>query len=293
MSHPLFEIVTTTAGAVSIRNKKLNEIMHNPVGPMREANELYIEQSNLKWHLTQDLTTELVIYDVGLGAAANAIATLQAVKNSQRPVRLVSFEIDLELLRFALEHSTQLGYLSGYEDIVKTILADRYYEHENIKWQLHHGDFLDCIEDVNHKCHLIYYDPYSPKVNEAMWTTECFTKLRAKCQPRAMFYNYSQATAIRAALLEAGFYVGFGKATGLKNHTTQAATMLKDLKSPLDQRWLERWTRSDSQLPIGCQDASRLKNFILNHEQFTWPFNLGASAQNNWANRSLSRGLLK
>jgi tRNA U34 5-methylaminomethyl-2-thiouridine-forming methyltransferase MnmC len=274
MTNPLFEIVTTTTGAISIRHKKINEIMHNPVGPWRESNQLYIEQSNLKTLLAEDLKTELVVYDVGLGAAANAIATLHAALTTgtksflQRPLRIVSFEIDLSLLEFALEHSHELGYLDGYENVIRTILDKKYYETENIIWELHVGDFLETINNVKSLCHLIYYDPYSPKMNEAMWTTACFRKLRNKCAERAMFYNYSQATTIRAGLLEAGFYVGYGIATGLKNNTTQAATLLKDLKNPLDERWLQRWKRSPTPLPIDCKNPDEFKTFILNHEQF-------------------------
>lgn len=268
MDHPLFEVVTTTTGAISIRHKKINEIMHNPVGPWREANELYVEQSNLRYHLETDMNRELVIYDVGLGAAANALATLHAVKNTQRPVRIVSFEIDLELLAFALQHSVQLKYLSGYEDSVRTLLKNKYWEKQNIKWELHHGDFLDCVGVVDHKCDLIYYDPYSPKQNESMWTTSCFRKLKDQCRPGAMLYNYSQATTIRVALLEAGFYVGYGKPTGLKKATTQAAVRLQDLQDPLDERWLQRWQRSHTPLPFGCTDEAQLRQAILNHSQF-------------------------
>lgn len=268
LENSLFEVVTTTTGAVSIRNKKINEIMHNPVGPWLEANALYIDQSELRRHLTEDINSELVIYDVGLGAAANAIATLTAIQDSVRPVRLISFEIDFSLLQFALEHSTQLVYLKNYENCIKTLLSQGRWKHKNSVWELQHGDFLDCIETVSYKCHIIYYDPYSPKLNEAMWTTDCFRKLREKCESRAMFYNYSQATAIRVALLEAGFYVGFGQSTGQKKSTTQAATHLKDLKNPLDERWLQRWRRSCSQFPPGCKNENQLKEFIMNHEQF-------------------------
>lgn len=263
-----FEVVTTTTGAISIRNNRINEIMHNPVGPWREANQLYVDQSGLKQHLTRDVDTELVIYDVGLGAAANALAALHAIQGTRRPVRIVSFEIDLDLLRFALKHSVELQYLSGYESVMESLLDKKYWEGENIKWELHHGDFLNCIENAKHNAHIIFYDPYSPKQNEAMWTTSCFKKLREKCQPQSMLYNYSQATTIRAALLAAGFYVGYGQATGEKHQTTQAATRLQDLENPLDERWLQRWKRSHTPLPADCIDEMELKNLILNHEQF-------------------------
>jgi tRNA U34 5-methylaminomethyl-2-thiouridine-forming methyltransferase MnmC len=268
LANLLFEVVTTTTGATSIRNKKINEIMHNPVGPWLEANQLYIEQSNLKQHLLVNTDKELVIYDVGLGAAANAIATLHAIKNTERPVRLISFERDLELLHFALEHSKDLKYLAGYEDIIHALLNKKSWTSQNINWELHHGDFLDHIETVSHRCHLIYYDPYSPKQNESMWTTACFKKLRNKCQDQAQLYSYSQATTIRVALLEAGFFVGYGQPTGLKTNTTQAATRLEDLKTPLDERWLQRWKRSQTPFPIDCKNESQLKELILNHKQF-------------------------
>src|SRR4051812_12823188 len=112
MEHPLFEIVTTKTGAVSIRNKLVNEIMHNPVGPWIEANSLYINQSCLRERLSAstDTDNEFVLFDVGLGAAANAVAVLSCARaligagKMARPIRIISFEKDLELLKFALSH---------------------------------------------------------------------------------------------------------------------------------------------------------------------------------------------
>ena len=56
-----FEIVTTTAGAVSIRNIVVNEIMHNPVGPWREANDLYIKQSLFEERLLAPTEDDFVL----------------------------------------------------------------------------------------------------------------------------------------------------------------------------------------------------------------------------------------
>lgn len=264
----LFEIVKTTLGVTSIRNNKVNEIMHAPLGPWQEANELYIEQSQLKAKLRQKTNEEFVIYDVGLGAAANALAALHCAKESLRPLRIVSFEIDLSLLEFALKHSHEFEHFKGYEKTIESLLKTRLWSQGHITWELFEGDFLKCIEEVKHKCHLIFYDPYSPKQNQEMWTTRCFKKLKAKCHSDANFYNYSQATPIRAALLEAGFYVGYGKPVGEKETTTQASCQLEDLDRPLDQRWFQRWSRSNTPLPPLCEDAQSLKKFIRDHEQF-------------------------
>ena len=170
MNHPLFEIVKTTAGAISIRNKLVNEIMHNPVGPWVEANSLYISQSNLKELLSKTEAPELVVFDVGLGAAANALATLHCARSigNPRKLRLISFERDLELLKYALTHADRFEHFRGYEEILENFLEAKSWTDANISWELRHGDFLDLIDQEQHQADLVFYDPYSPLVNVDM-----------------------------------------------------------------------------------------------------------------------------
>lgn len=265
-----FEIVTTTAGALSIRNNVVNEIMHNPVGPWAEANALYIEPSQLAKRLNSP-GPELVIFDVGLGAAANALAALHCARGKARTMRLVSFELDLELLQFALENSIQFEHFRGFEGAIGTLLKDGIWSDGTITWELRHGDFLELIESETQIADLVFFDPYSHKVNLEMWTVHAFQKLRRKCSENgALLFTYSRATPIRAALLHAGFFAGHGPATGLKDETTQASTRLEDLANPLGLEWLEKFKRSHKQLPLGASegDSARLHNSILNHPQF-------------------------
>lgn len=275
--HPVFEVVTTTAGAISIRNKVLNEIMHNPVGPWAEANALYIDQTRLKSRLCDagKSSDEFVIFDVGLGAAANALAVLHCAKScGAKNLRLVSFERDLELLSFALSNANLFDHFIGYESILQKLLNDGEWRGHGIHWILRKGDFKSLIEDEIYKPHIILYDPYSPQVNQDMWTASCFRKVFQKCRTRteggSVLFTYSQSTPIRVAMFDAGFYVGHGQSTGLKNQTTQAATSIDLLDSPLELRWLNRWKNSRSPYPFDCHptDQQRISNFIVNHPQF-------------------------
>lgn len=273
-NHPLFEVVTTSAGAISIRNKVLNETMHNPVGPWVEANTLYIDQSDLKRHLTVSTSEEFVLFDVGLGAAANALAALAAARSvgsNHRPLRIVSFERELELLRFALEHASYFDHFHGYEIALAQILEKGFWSEGPITWELRHGDFLDHIEKETHRPHLIFFDPYSSKVNQEMWTTECFRKIRRLSREPSeggtFLYTYSQATRIRVALICAGFSVGYGSATGLKSETTEATTDPARLKSPLGKTWLDRWRKSHLRYPYDCkaEDEQAFDRLVENH----------------------------
>ncbi len=275
-NHPVFEIVTTTAGAISIRNKAVNEIMHNPVGPWLEANNLYINQSELSDKLHENLGNELVIFDVGLGAAANSLAAIHCVmsENTGRPVRLISYERDLDLLRFALHHSDKFAHFSGYETAISDLIKNKTWGHKSLVWELREGDFLQNIETEKYSAQIIFFDPYSPQLNKEMWTLETFRKLRVKSGAHsgegAVLYTYSQATPIRTALLLAGYFVGQGSATGLKSETTEAATDIALLKSPLGARWLERWNRSESKYPFDCTAAEepKIMQLVLGHSQF-------------------------
>ncbi len=276
MSHPLFEIVTTTAGAISIRNKLVNEIMHNPVGPWLESNTLYIQQSKLAERLLQDPTSELVVFDVGLGAAANALATLHCHKKTAgaRPLKIISFERDLELLKFALENAKQFDHFRGFEPALAQILEQGSWSAPGVTWELRHGDFVELIRTEPEHPHVVFFDPYSPQVNIDMWTVANFRQLRAKCREAmnggTVLYTYSRATPIRAALLSAGFFVGAGIKIGMKAETTQASTVLQELAAPFQERWLVRWKKSHAAFPLGLSEDQQgeIAELILNHPQF-------------------------
>jgi len=279
MEHPIFEIVTTAAGAISIRNKVVNEIMHNPVGPWKEANSLYIDQCRLREKLLASAKHPLVIFDVGLGAAANALAALHCLQNigkslSPRKMKIVSFERDLDLLRFALSNASQFEHFEGYQEIMKELLAQGNFENESFSWVIRHGDFTQLIDTEETRADLVFFDPYSPQVNLEMWTTSCFSKLRQKCRESheggTELYTYSIATPVRSALLVSGFFVGHGSATGLKTETTQGSTRLSDINIPLGARWLERWKKSHTRYPFGSTTDmhSDLVLSVLTHKQF-------------------------
>ena len=73
------EVVATRSGIPAILHRASGEVMHPGTGPAVEARELYVLPSRLEKRLS-DLpigatsAPDLVLFDVGLGAASNAIA---------------------------------------------------------------------------------------------------------------------------------------------------------------------------------------------------------------------------
>src|SRR5438093_13654635 len=98
--------------------------MHPGVGPVAEAEALYVEQLQLLKRLREH-RGEFVVWDVGLGAAANALVVLRATRETRSRIHLISFEHTLEPLRFAFAHRTALGYFRNYEPAVERLLLCR------------------------------------------------------------------------------------------------------------------------------------------------------------------------
>jgi hypothetical protein len=249
-----YELVRLANGAFSIRSLAENETFHPVIGPAAEAEALYVHQLNLCGRL-QSHEGEFVIWDVGLGAAANVLAALRAVANFPGPLRVISFDRTIEPLRFALQHSEKLGYFGGYENIVAEFIQNGRATFAQGCWELRAGDFPKLMGDGSQTLpppHAILFDAFSPARNAAMWTAPLFSDLFRRLDPHrpCAMPTYSRSTMLRVTLLLAGFFVGVGHATGEKEETTIAANVLELLAEPLSPAWLQRVRRSKSAEPL-------------------------------------------
>jgi len=201
---------------------------------------------------------EFVVWDVGLGAAANALTLLRLTPDVPCPLRLVSFDDTAGPAEFALQHAAELGYFAGYELQVESLLNKGSVHFvdgaREVSWSFVKTDFPEWLKRPTESsaAHAIMFDAFSPARNPAMWTLPLFTNLFNQLDPNrpCNLTTYSRSTMLRVTLLLAGFFVGRGVATGLKEETTVAANSLSLLDEPLDRRWLERAQRSDSADPL-------------------------------------------
>jgi queuine tRNA-ribosyltransferase len=280
-----YEVHTSALGFSSIRQISSGEVMHSVNDPSHEANTLYVEQSFLGARVVSSAASadELVIWDVGLGAASNAMAAVHCFErewlkseNGIRPLRLVSFECDLDPLRIAAKDPWRFPHLR--HGAPHEILKSGRWSHPSglLVWELVSGDFLKTLEAATAP-DLIFYDPFSYKTNPELWTSAAFSRIFGRCSGKpAELYTYSCSTAVRVALLTAGFFVGEGVGIGPKTGTTIAfstasgATTHFRVPPLLGHEWLRRWRRSDSKFPAGLSKEQRLalENCIETHPQF-------------------------
>jgi hypothetical protein len=290
-----YQLVQLANGKKTLYSASYDEKMHPGLGPAVEAELLYVRQLQIRERLTAQ-RGELVVWDVGLGAAANAVALLRATRDLTGHLSLVSFDYTSEPLTFALQHAAELGYLADYEDLIAQLAGEKRVQFENgglsVLWEFHLGDFPAWLVQARAGAravqpaggqkdlrlpvpegppvrsdaspglaapHAIFYDAFSPAKNPAMWTLPVMEDLFHALDPAqpCALTTYSRSTMIRTTLLLAGFYVGVGHAAGMKEETTIAANIPGLIAEPLGARWLERAARSDSAEPLHLPHYSR------------------------------------
>jgi queuine tRNA-ribosyltransferase len=284
-----YEVHTALEGFSSIRHVASGEIMHSRTPPMEEARALYVEQSFLGERLAlppaqnPSEAAPLVVWDVGLGAAANAMAAIlryeeMARLGPVRPLRLISFENDLDSLQLAFRHSDRFPYLrhSGPAWILREGQWQS-REHPGLSWRLIPGNFVETLEADCEPPEVIFYDMFSSKTCGDQWTLALFERLMKACAGRGTeLFTYTCSTAARVALLGAGFWVARGRNAGEKAETTIAWTPAA-LEGPFASRhellgaeWLSKWKRSAAQFPpeIALEDRETFSLRVLNHPQF-------------------------
>jgi hypothetical protein len=254
-----YRIVKVASGVHSIHSLGYAETFHPVIGPIAEAETLYVRQLRLVERLLKH-AGEFVIWDVGLGAAANVIAVLQATEELPCSLRIISFDNTLAPLEFGLQNTKYLDYLSGYKPFLHSLLVDRQVtfcrREQKVCWEVHLADFPGLLNEEAArefaKPHVVMFDAFSPAKNPTMWTQPLFArlfKLLAPSRPCAL-PTYSRSTMLRTTLLLAGFFVGVGHASGQKEETTIAANDLELIEEPLNRGWLERARRSASAEPM-------------------------------------------
>ena len=256
-------------GVCSIRSLAEDETFHPVIGPAMEAEALYVRQLRLPERV-QATPGEFVIWDVGLGAAANALTAIRLIRESLKgkpaQLRLISFDHTSAAAAFALEHGVELGYVAGYESALAELVKNHSVKFSDdslqIEWTLEPGDFPSRLVSAREDArptqnelpapHAILFDPYSPKKNPAMWTVPLFADLFRRLDPQrpCALATYTRSTMARVTMLLGGFFAGVGHPSGLKEETTVAANRPDLLDEPLDRRWLERAKSSHSAEPL-------------------------------------------
>ncbi len=274
-----YEIIRQHGGFYSVRQTSSGEIMHSVSDPAAESRKLYAEQTRLAETACTPAAGDFIIWDVGMGAATNVMAVITEYErlcdsgHELQPLCIISFENDLDPLKLVVKNPSLFHHVRHAAPGALLATGNWSSKKYSIRWQLAPGDFPGTAQGAE-KPHCIYYDPFSINTDSSLWSMDTFRSIYSLCTGRtARLFTYSASTAVRAALLAAGFYVCRGAATGPKDETTAAITSLEQGTMGMElmgKEWLGRYSRSSSRYAAGsCEEEKRLiDELVFNHPQF-------------------------
>ena len=140
-----YELVALANGQKTLFSARYGEKMHPGLGPVRRGARCSMCGSCASASGCEAQPGEFIVWDVGLGGAANAVALLRATRDLPGELRLVSFDNTAEPLEFARHHAAALGYAEGYENELAQLARARRVIFDNgrlkVRWEFVLGDF--------------------------------------------------------------------------------------------------------------------------------------------------------
>lgn len=263
-----FEIVKHSNGTFSVRDTESEQVMHSRIGAWEEAVRVYAESAPLFEKMKE--SSQVILHDVGMGTAANAIAAIEQLKkqNAKGTLIIESFETKPNGLKFALAHLNEFNFLTDYQQHLLELLNKKIttfkFDELQIVWRLHEGDFFKNLYQAQ-KPDFIFYDFYSPKADQSLWSEDSFKKIKNYLgEHPCCLYTYSSATPVRLNILLAGFFIGKGLHTEMKTETTVASTVYKKLMAPLGEQWRQKIFISPA------IESDELRERALRHPQWNY-----------------------
>lgn len=246
----------TKDGSSTLYSEKFDQYYHNPNGAASESLYVFFEQSGLNRVL--NTASSLSILEVGFGSGLNFLLLLDLLKKKDLniPVTFYSIEafpIDAKTAR-SIDFSDHLSDAS-LNELLPQIFANlspgknviKPLEDYDIELHLFIGLFEDFTPE-NIQFDFIFHDPFSPEVNEELWTDSTFLKLADYSKPETVLSTYCAASKARGAMCAAGWYVARTRGALGKREMTLASrseSKLSDFKRVNEQRLAERYRTGD------------------------------------------------
>ena len=170
---------------------------------------------------------EITILDICFGLGFNTLATLYALKDTNKKINIYSPEFDKELISSLKDFSYPKEF-DAFKEIITSISKEGKYESDNLNITVYLGDAREYVRDTDIKFDIVYQDAFSPKSNPLLWTSEYFKDIASLMKEDAILTTYSISLPTRIALYENGLKVYMQKGEGFRASTLASKSVLDE-----------------------------------------------------------------
>ena len=266
--------VLTDDGSYSINSKEINnkvETLHTSTGAISESFEKFIKPMKF------DYSKDIAILDICAGLGYNSSAAIaDFIKNSTDSNLKVDM-VEISKATFACgilvpspipEHDITKKAIE--DELVKQNYASLSLEEceipENIDINVFIEDARQTVQNLEDNTYdAIFLDPFSQNMAPELFSLEFFKEFRRIIKDNGIIATYTSSAPVRAAFIEAGFYIGLGPIFGRKQGGTLASQNPEMLDYSLPKNDEIRIALSDVGIPFRDPGLNNSSDFILDN----------------------------
>ena len=200
------EIITTSDGSHTLRNKSLNETYHSIHGAVQESMHVFIVHG-LQYYIEQHGSKEISILEVGFGTGLNALLTLRYAIQQNIRIRYTTIE------PFPLHEEvwSKLNYSDRDQraNEFKALHTAEWNSEVSIASEFSILKMRTTLEEVElgDAYHVIYFDAFAPSVQPGLWGYASLEKVVKVLKRGGVFVTYSAKGQLKRDLRSLGLVV--------------------------------------------------------------------------------------
>ena len=264
--------VLTDDGSYSINSKEINhkiETLHTSTGAISEAFEKFIKP--MKFDYSKDIAILYICAGLGYNSSAAIDEFLKNSKNSNLTIDMV--EISAATLACGLLvpspiKAHDITRKAIEKELIKTNYATLELEKakipENIDINVFIEDARQSVQKLKDNTYdAIFLDPFSQNMAPELFSIDLFKEFKRIIKDNGIVATYTSSAPVRAAFIEAGFYIGLGPIFGRKQGGTLASPSQEMLDTSLPKNDEIRIALSDVGIPFRDSGLNNSSEYIL------------------------------
>lgn len=264
--------VLTDDGSYSINSKEINhkiETLHTSTGAISEAFEKFIKPMKF------DYEDDIAILDICAGLGYNSSAAIDDFLKNSKDSHLTIDMVEISAATLACGllvpspiRAHDITRKAIEKELIKTDYAALELEKteipENIDINVFIEDARQTVQKLDDDSYdAIFLDPFSQNMAPELFSLDFFKEFRRIIKDTGIVATYTSSAPVRAAFIEADFYIGLGPIFGRKQGGTLASPSQEMLDTSLPKNDEIRIALSDVGIPFRDPGLKNSSEYIL------------------------------
>lgn len=188
-------------GSVTLWNERYHDYYHPKAGAYKQANELFMETSDLKARLKK---SDINLLEIGFGMGYNTFAAMELAQTlAQNRLHVKAIDHD----RMLLKQSVAIVPEPSHAKMLKALFRTNHYHNACVRVEFFNAEARYAVTLLKESFDVIFLDPFVESNNASLVTLEFFQTLQTLLKKDGVLVASTSLQAVQDGLMLAGFDV--------------------------------------------------------------------------------------